>query len=315
MVPGDPRGWLRLRSPRRPSRLRSNRGRSRLRDERLDRLPDPGRRDGNVASGSMRHWVLPRRPSPASSSQPRPSARPHSRSLRPWGCRSSMSPGEWTNEESVLSGPVRWARRRPSQGRTRRPGTPTRRLRRSGPMLRNRPNRSWIVRDRHDAGDAWALRSPRFLPACSPREPVTRRCRGRLRLRVATRCPTDVGRRRWSRHRRRRPGCPDSSDELPSLDARERHVGERGDRTGGVAPTCGAAAVSVVRAPLQTATAAARWVARVIAHPIRPSPALAFPRSRLSGGSGARRAAVRAPPRRCGSRSGAAWEAALDEQV
>jgi hypothetical protein len=220
----------------------------------------------------------------------------------------------------VLSGWMRpRARRRPSQRRgrrsTRSPETPARRLRRSGSMLPNRRSRSGIVRDHHDAGGAWALRSPWLLPLCSPCGPVTRRCRSRSRPRVVTRPPTDVGRRRWSRRCRPRPGFPDSSDELPSLDARERDMGERGGRTGGVAPTRGAAAVSVVRARPQTATAAARWVARVIAHPIRPSPVLAFPRSRLSGGSGARRAAVRAPPRRCGSRSGAAWEAALGEQI
>ena len=62
-------------------------------------------------------------------------------------------------------------------------------------------------------------------------------------------------------------------------------------RTLGVAPTCGAAAVLVVRARPQSVGTAAHWVARVIAHPIRPSPALAFPRSRLSGvpGPGGRR--------------------------
>ena len=151
-----------------------------------------------------------------------------------------------------------------------------------------------------------------------PRRPMTalrllRRLR-KIRWFVVRR-PNDAGRRWWSRCCLPRPDCPGSYGELPSLIARERDVGERADRTGGVGPACGTVAGSVERTRPPAACAAAIRAARVIAHPIRPSgarvPALAALR-----GSGARRAAVRAPPRLVlRSRSCAAWGAALGEQV
>ncbi len=233
-------------------------------------------------------------------------------------CLSSGSRRPWVSFEGSTSAQA-WAsasvgrRSRRLRGRVRRS---THLL--GSPAWRRHPwwsqSRSSIVRDPPGADAAWAPRSPWRRPKCSPNLLRSHRCRGRPHPRASAHRPTGVGRRRWSRRCRPRPGCPGSYGELPSLDARERDIRERGGQTWGVAPW-GAATVSVQRARPQTACAAAHWVARVIAHPIRPSPALAFPRSRLSGGSGARRAAVRAPPRRCGSRSGAAWGAALGEQI
>jgi len=155
-------------------------------------------------------------------------------------------------------------------------------------------SRSGSVRVLRGDGDAWGHRCPSRLP----RHPLTRsrllRRPPRILLRMrwyVVRRPNGVGRRWWSRLRQLRPDCPGSYGELPSLDAWERDVGERGDRTGGVVPACGTVAGSVERTRPRAVSAAASRAARVIAHPIRPSPALAFPRSRLSGdpGPGGRR--------------------------
>jgi hypothetical protein len=168
---------------------------------------------------------------------------------------------------------------------------PDRPLHRNRPMPANRhPSRSSIVLARLDCDGVAGLRCPRGYPVCSPIGRRSHRSRGPFLPRWVMR-PATVGRRWLSRRCRPRRGRLGSSGELLSLGARERDSERTWGRTWGVAPTCGAAAVLVVRARPQSVGTAAHWVARVIAHPIRPSPALAFPRSRLSGvpGPGGRR--------------------------
>ena len=218
-------------------------------------------------------------------------------SSQSWGsCRPSGSCGVSTCVRAGDEEPGR-TRRRPSRWqvpdrrRSGRPGSrchPRRRFR--CPSSLPCRSRSYCVRGPLGCDDAWERR----FPSRFPRRPMTA-TRPLLRLRMirwfVARRPSDVGRRWWSRRCLPRPGCPGSYGELPSLDARERDVGERGDRTGSVVPACGTVAVSVERTRPPAACAAAIRAARVIAHPIRPSPALAFPRSRLSGdpGPGGRR--------------------------
>jgi hypothetical protein len=193
-------------------------------------------------------------------------------------------PGRLRRRSSLGQAPVRRPRALPGSWCHPRPRW---RWRRS---CLPRRSRSCCVRGPLGCGGAWGRRfRSRFL--CRPMTaPRLHRHLQKIRWFVMRR-PNDVGRRWWSRYCRTRPDCPGSYGELPSLIARERDVGERGDRTAGVVPACGTAAGSVERTRPPAVGAAAIRVARVIAHPIRPSPALAFPRSRLSGdpGPGGRR--------------------------
>jgi len=183
-----------------------------------------------------------------------------------------------------------WVRHRPARvpthlvhrGQWRRP-TLT-------PLACRYPNRSSIVLGRLGCDAVSGLRYRRGWPAWPPNVQQSHRSPGPF-LPQGTMRPATVGRRWLSRRCRPRRGLRDSSGELLSLGARERDSKRTWGRTWGVAATCEAAAVLVVRARPQSVGTAAHWVARVIAHPIRPSPALAFPRSRLSGvpGPGGRR--------------------------
>ena len=213
---------------------------------------------------------------------------------RSWGCRAWGRCRSWGSSAESPSVPAedeasvpRWRHPPPRQvpGRLTaiRPG--------SWSLPRRRClSRSCCVRGLHGSDAAGGRRFRSRFPRRPMTEPRLRRGRRRKIRWFVARRPSDVGRRWWSRRRLPRPGCPGSYGELPSLDARGRDVGERGDRTGGVVPACGTI-VSVERTRPQPACAAAIRAARVIAHPIRPSPALAFPRSRLSGdpGPGGRR--------------------------
>jgi hypothetical protein len=187
----------------------------------------------------------------------------------------------------VVSGRARaWTRRRSSRWFHR-----DRRLHRNRPLRANRhPSRPSIVLGRLDCDGVSGLRCRWECPAWSPNGQRSHRSREPFLPRGLMR-PATVGRRWLSRHCRPRRDRLGSSGELLSLGARERDSERTWGRTWGVVPTCGAAAVLVVRARPQSVGTAAHWVARVIAHPIRPSPALAFPRSRLSGvpGPGGRR--------------------------
>ncbi len=189
-----------------------------------------------------------------------------------------------------------------------------------GPFPSSRPPRSWLPTPepgswpgswRGSCGPAWHGRCrqrlwPLTCPAGSTQWPIRRSrpphrplVRGHVRrdcdggagcrssflglLRPSAHRPQDPAIRRshrfWSRRLRSRPVLLRSSGELPSLD----RARGRGERTGGTwdgAPACGAA---VVRTPKHPASAVPLRVARVIAHPIRPSPALAF-RARGSPG-------------------------------
>ena len=245
-----------------------------------------GRRDGDGASGHR--WATRLHHPRMSASRAMPD---RSSSLEPWGSN------RWSCGARVRSGdeePGRSRRRPPRRHvphrRRGRPGSwchPRLRCRRSYFPCRSRFG---CVRGPLGCDGAWGRRfRSRFPRRSMTAPPLLHRLR-KIRWFVLRR-PNDVGRRWWSRCCPPRSGCPGSYGELPSLIARERDVGERGDRTGSVVPACGTVAVSVERTRPPAATAAAIRVARVIAHPIRPSPALAFPRSRLSGdpGPGGRR--------------------------
>ncbi len=323
-----------------PRRLRRRRLASFLPDVLLRRPLAHGRRGGGAVSGSSGTPHLLHRPTPRcpmwthrpsrGSSDPRPS----------WALS-----GESMGGGIAVSGRGRaWTRRPPSRlprdavrgflpggASARRPHLSSwfhrsrvplrdRWLHRDDRLHRNRPiranrhlRRSSIVLGRLDCDGVSGLRSRRGCPVWSPIGRRSHRSRGPILLQRVMR-PATVGRRWLSRHCRPRRDRLGSSGELLSLGARERDSRRTWGRTWGVAPTCGAAAVLVVRARPQSVGTAAHWVARVIAHPIRPSPALAFPRSRLSGvpGPGGRRFARLLDDV---SRSGAAWEAALGEQI
>ena len=242
----------------------------------------------------------PRRPWLQRSSPIAPSGSgPSSRSSRPWGRRRSSRfrlPSRWRGARARAGDAGRgWIRRCRSRRQVLDRGPMGRPWSGCPPSLRRRrrcfptPSRSGCVRALRGGGAGGHPFRWRF-----PRRRMTgsRLLRHRRKIRwFVVRRSSDVGRRWWSRHRLPRPDCPGSCGELPSLGARDRDMGERGSRTGSEVPTSGTVAVSVERTRPPSACAAAIQVARVIAHPIRPSPALAFPRSRLSGdpGPGGRR--------------------------
>ena len=301
--------------PPTPRRFRHRPLASFLPDALLRRLVARGRRGGGAVSGSS-GTLHPRQPL-----EPR---------CPMWKHRPSWGPsdprllwvllGRWTGGGIAASGRTRWTRPRTSRLRreavrgsepagasARRPHLSSRllsrpldrdrwlhrdhRLHRNQPDRANRHlRRSSIVLGRLDCDGASGLRCRRGSPVWSPIGRRSHRSRGPFLPRRVMR-PATVGRRWLARRCPPRRGRLGSYGELLSLGARERDSERTWGRTWGVAPTCRAAAVLVVRARPQSVGTAAHWVARVIAHPIRPSPALAFPRSRLSGvpGPGGRR--------------------------